>query len=1012
MKKLLSIFTISVFFIGIYMLVRIFFQEDQEVRPKAQNGEIDIIMQDLAEGEISLAGEWHFYKNHLYTPQEIASAPNNQLMNIQVRSKWSNLLDAQNGYGKGTYRLLINIKDNPDDTIFGMKITSIQMSHKMYLNGKLLAQMGNPADKENFIAENKPYTVYFPLREGENELVIQVANYIYAPIGGGINYPIYFGLADDISYLKDQKISKDWLLVAIFIFMSLYFLGVFFQWRRNKYLLYFSGICLGIGLYQFTHGEKVIYFLFSNLSFTNMIRIQYISYTFAITTLFSYLLDAHKKYASAKIIRPLVACCIVLLVYDLAFIEKIPIFLLNLHSILGVIAIFYAAYIFQLAFFHKDKEGLFLLIAIYCLSLNVLARYVNLYTVNYLDNWLFLAPFGTLLMFSLILSMRVATSFKQNEALSFELIKMDQVKDDFFERATHEFLTPINGLQHISDSMLKSTHQDVNSEWKKNIELIHSLSVRLGALVHDVSDFVNLKQGLIKVEKKAVDAYSLMEIERAIFEIMAQKKNIQLINKVSKDLPFITVDENRFRQIVSIILDNALKYTYSGEIIMKSKVEENSVIFSIEDTGIGMSQEQLHEVQLMLQNKERNFILGLGLRIAKQLILLQDGWIEIESEEGKGTVVSFSLPISSEKKRRKFEKFLLENQHLTSPFSMEIPYHTKGNYEYTVLIVDDHMPSLQVMIDIVESLPAKVIAVNDGNEALKTVKLFPKIDLVITDFVMPNVSGYELTKYLRDTYSLVDLPILMVIESAFQADRMNILRMGANDSITKPFHAAEFEARVRNLLMMKEAVNQSIKMEVAFLQSQIKPHFLFNVLNTIIALSYTDIDKSREVTETFAEYLRSSFDFHNTNTLIPFTKELHLVHSYVEIEKARFQNRINIVYDISDVGEFMVPPLIIQPIIENAIHHGIGKKVEGGEILFRLKKQDGKIIITIRDNGVGMLPEKIEEIKKHKKTEGHVGLTNINQRLKYFYGTELEVHSEKNSGTSVVLTLPEETSII
>ena len=126
---------------------------------------------------------------------------------------------------------------------------------------------------------------------------------------------------------------------------------------------------------------------------------------------------------------PLVSSSMILLLYDLLFIESVPNFILILHSIIGGIAIIYAAYIFQLAYFDKDKEGLFLLIAIYCISFYVMATNLNAYTTNYLDNWWFLTPFGTLLMFSLFLSMRFSTSFKENEALSLKLMKLERVKN-------------------------------------------------------------------------------------------------------------------------------------------------------------------------------------------------------------------------------------------------------------------------------------------------------------------------------------------------------------------------------------------------------------------------------------------------------------------------------------------------------------------------------------------------------------------------------------------------------
>ena len=999
MKKLLA-FALTIILFAMVGFVSFYdFEKNAASLVKVVNGRMTINDFDLQKNKvIALDGNWEFFRDQLLSSKEIAEMDNHKSEYISVSQNWKNVSGTHTGYGIGTYRLVIHMKNA--EGIYGIKINSIQMAHKIYLNGQLIKQLGNPAEKKDFISKNTAYVQYFQLKEGDNELIVQVANFIHLPTGG-INKPIFLGKQEDISSLRDQELLIDCMTIASFFMMGLYFLGLFFQRKKEFFLVHFALVCLFIGLYQFVHGEKVIYLIFSTISYPSVLRLQYVSLCGITITVYSYLLTAHKQYASKKWSCFFIGLSGCMLLYDLLFVAKVFGILMFMHTVLGAISIFYACYIFIQSTLAKEKEGYYLLLAALSILVYTMLENINAYTNTYISNWINLLPLGALMMFSLLLSLRFMFAFRKVEDLSAELIKMDQVKNEFLETTTHEFLTPLTGIRQITESMLKRKEL-LEADDLQKMELIRSLSFRLTILVHEISDFVNLRQGLLKIQKMIVDVHATITIEISIFQIIAQQKNIKIINQIPANTPFIIADENRFRQIVTNLLDNAVKHAHAGEIIVSAFQKEGYVNITVQDNGCGMHAEKLAQVvNLLHYDKETDNLYGLGLKIVKQLLNLQDGKITIVSKEGEGTKVTFSLPMSmqSEISSNKNSKTMAHNRNY---FQMDTPYFSNVKAPYTVLLVDDSDPLLKIMVDIIEAIPANVIAVRDGNEALSIMKANAQIDLVVVDLVMPKMSGYELSKVLRENYSIVDLPILMMMDSSYQMDKINILQIGANDLISKPFDYAEFEARIKNLLMMKEAVNQSITMEVAFLQSQIKPHFLFNVLNTINALSYTDIEQSREVTENFADYLRSSFDFHNTSTLIPFEKEMQLIRSYVDIEKIRFRNRIHIHYDIK-VKKFMVPPLIVQPLIENAIRHGISKRAAGGFLFFSVERKDEKIIITIEDTGVGMSEEVLADIFSPADSEGHVGVKNINKRLKYYYGTQLQITSKEDVGTKVVL---------
>ena len=176
--------------------------------------------------------------------------------------------------------------------------------------------------------------------------------------------------------------------------------------------------------------------------------------------------------------------------------------------------------------------------------------------------------------------------------------------------------------------------------------------------------------------------------------------------------------------------------------------------------------------------------------------------------------------------------------------------------------------------------------------------------------------------------------------------------------------------------------------ELKALQSQINPHFLFNVLNTMTSLIRTNPEKAREVTIDLSNYLRYNLD--NNVKSVELIKELNQVNTYIKIEKVRFGDKLNILYDVDEsLYNFQIPSLIIQPLVENSIKHGILKKRDNGCVKIIIKKIDKDIEITIEDDGVGIEQSIIDNLDKQIKE--NIGLKNVHQRLKLLYGEGLNI---------------------
>ena len=176
--------------------------------------------------------------------------------------------------------------------------------------------------------------------------------------------------------------------------------------------------------------------------------------------------------------------------------------------------------------------------------------------------------------------------------------------------------------------------------------------------------------------------------------------------------------------------------------------------------------------------------------------------------------------------------------------------------------------------------------------------------------------------------------------------------------------------------------------ELKALQSQINPHFLFNVLNTKTSLIRTNPEKAREVTIDLSNYLRYNLD--NNVKSVELIKELNQINTYIKIEKVRFGDKLNIIYDVDEsLYNFQIPSLIIQPLVENSIKHGILKKRDNGCVKIIIKKIGKDIEVIIEDDGIGIEQTIIDNLDKQIKE--NIGLKNVHQRLKLLYGEGLNI---------------------
>jgi two-component system sensor histidine kinase LytS len=200
--------------------------------------------------------------------------------------------------------------------------------------------------------------------------------------------------------------------------------------------------------------------------------------------------------------------------------------------------------------------------------------------------------------------------------------------------------------------------------------------------------------------------------------------------------------------------------------------------------------------------------------------------------------------------------------------------------------------------------------------------------------------------------------------------------------------------------------------EIRALQAQINPHFLFNALNTIVSFCRTDSEKARELLIHLGNFHRSSLK-RGESGLISLEEELDNVRAYLMIEKARFGHRIQVSYRLNHgEGKWHIPQFTLQPLVENAVKHGLAMSDRNGLITIETAELDGDLQIMIEDNGAGMPDAERTNIlsdRGESQTGAGIALSNINQRLQLLYGPEygrMRIESKEGSGTKIYLRIP------
>jgi len=366
----------------------------------------------------------------------------------------------------------------------------------------------------------------------------------------------------------------------------------------------------------------------------------------------------------------------------------------------------------------------------------------------------------------------------------------DRLKTAFLHNISHEIRTPMNAIMGFSGFL---SDPDMSEEQKTHFaQVIQQSSQQLLSIIDDIVRIATIEAGQEKLNENELHLNNLLVFLREQFAAKAGVKNLsfEMMPGLDDDRSLIIADETKLMQILSNLLENAIKFTREGQVLVGYTLKHGQLEFFVKDTGIGIP-ESMHETIFNRFSQVESSISrqfggsGLGLSISKAYVDLQGGKIWVESEPGEGSSFYFTLPYR--------HVSLANNRSDVSPITLQ----TEEGQGTTFLVAEDEDLNFMLVRELLRKFEVKIIRAVNGAEAVEIART-TKVDMVLMDLKMPVMDGFEATRTIKSF--LPDLPIVALTAYSLEADRERAIQSGCADVIVKPINREHLYERLNAYL--------------------------------------------------------------------------------------------------------------------------------------------------------------------------------------------------------------------
>jgi response regulator RpfG family c-di-GMP phosphodiesterase/signal transduction histidine kinase len=437
-------------------------------------------------------------------------------------------------------------------------------------------------------------------------------------------------------------------------------------------------------------------------------------------------------------------------------------------------------------------------------------------------------------------------SARYNLAVANEELKhLDIMKSQFFANVSHEVRTPLTSIIGPVQSMYQGDAGAVNDVQRRLLSQVYRNGLRLLDMINQMLDFARFDARKMQVRLSEVNLEQMIQDTVTAFHEVAARKSLSLVYEIESEVSTLYLDREKFERVITNLLRNAVKFTDQGGITIRSRMDKDTAVIAVEDTGIGIPADQVTTIferfqQVDSSSTRRYEGTGLGLTIVKEAVEIQHGTVTVASTPGAGTTFTVRLPLNLQElmpdaisnrtgrdRRRKHRRkdgtrytgperrqgprrvhdfakvdiadmVYIESEQLRQEETPTSPQDSRTD-GFSILYVEDNLDLRSYVATMLTRSGHRVETAVDGQDGWEKLEALQP-DVVVSDIMMPRLDGYDLMKKIRQDQRYRTIPIILTTAKSETDERIKGLEEGADDYLAKPINIRELDARIRNLI--------------------------------------------------------------------------------------------------------------------------------------------------------------------------------------------------------------------